>query len=171
MQTGADVSCLKKKDTTQIMYSQPHPPTSRSTPSDHSSAHPCPRQSVGAAHIVVRHPWRGGAFKLGDASQGSDPPACVSYLFPCARSARPVRSLARSGAHLKYIRPWRRTVLCIPAALTLHAGFLFAVRRTPIHVAAAPRRGCLCLKSKYFPEGKTRERERSRRSKKSGLSP
>lgn len=63
---------------------------------------------------------------------------CVSQCWPYALiTDSRVRIVARSGAHLKCIKPQGRTILCNLAALALLSGFLFAVRGTPLHVAAA----------------------------------
>lgn len=62
---------------------------------------------------------------------------CVSQCWPYALTDSRVRIVARSGAHLKCIKPQERTILCNLAVLALLSGFLFAVRATPLHVAAA----------------------------------
>ena len=113
------MSCLKKKqkknktnDSTQIIYSQP--PSSRSTPSDHSSSLPWAVLLLPIALPGI--PKRGGALNLGESEQlerkDSLSVVCISVcLIPPVQQAE-WGSDARSGAHLKCIKPWRRTILC-----------------------------------------------------------
>lgn len=103
-----------------------------STPSDHKAHHPCPKCS---AIVLPGIPALQEEKNLEKQQKGV---RCVSHCFPNALKRRQSREqVARSGAHLKCIKAQGRTILCNLAAPALLSAFLFAVRGTPLHVAAA----------------------------------